>query len=56
MYVNQAIMILYDDDIRGLADIIIGDCKKIDEDAEGWIPTSQLREILSKVQFEILFC
>jgi len=48
MYVNQAILVIYNDDIGNLAEIIIDDCKKIDDVDKGEVPTDELKYIFEK--------
>ena len=62
MVINQAVMILYNDEIHDLSQIIVKDCKEIDEDQEGVIPTSEIYEIfkkhsgvLNEREYEILY-
>ena len=49
MLVNQAILILYNDEIHDLAQIIVKDCKELDEEGLDHVPTSKLIEIFQKV-------
>jgi len=48
MLVNQAILVLYNDEIHDLAAIIIKDCKEIDEDNFGVVPTERVLEVFKK--------
>jgi len=50
MLVNQAVMILYNDEIHDLSQIIVKDCKEIDEDQMNTVPTSKLMEIFKNVK------
>lgn len=49
MFVNQAIMVLYNDEIHDLCKILVKDCKEIDDDQYGKIQTDQLVEIFKQV-------
>lgn len=49
MLVNQAILILYNDEVHDLANMLVKDCKEIDENSYGTIPTAKILEVFKKV-------
>ena len=51
MLINQAILILYNDEVHDISQIIVKDCKELDEENTGHVPTSNLIEIFKKVIF-----
>lgn len=62
MMVNQAVLVLFNDEIHDLTNILTKDCKEIDEDQFGTIPTAKIMEIfkkhpgvLSEREYELLY-
>jgi len=62
MVINQAVMILFNDEIHDLSQIIVKDCKELDEDTVETVATPQILEIfkkhtgvLNEREYEILY-